>query len=401
MRLVSPDGSSDSAQSLSLPLLGAKPILVYVDHTSRFDRNTGIQRCVRSLSRAWISLGALLQPVTWDRESKQLIPASSSACRHLARWGGPPPTAWLDNQSLVQADWLYVAELVCGPHNPTAVELRQESLRLRIKLAWLFHDAIPVRWAHLYGAQALQASRSHAKYMNGLADFELVLANSYTTASHLREHWQEENLNPRGVLRALPLATELPSQERCCAPSGSESLVLCVASLEPRKNHLGLLKAFASLVAQGLWHPSYTLVLVGWANDARIVQLVERATTLELPLRWEYQADDERLHHLYEQAAFCVYPSLDEGFGLPVAESLWHRRPCLCSGSGALGELASDGGCYTVDTSDWRALRQGLNRLVHDLDLRRHLQVQIGQRRPRLWREVACEWLLHAEAADK
>ena len=381
--------------------MGAKRILVYVDHTARFERNTGIQRCVRSLSSAWLSLGARLQPVTWDREFKQLIPASFSARQKLARWGGPSPAAWLDNRSLVQADWLFVIELVCGPHNPTAAEMRQESQRLRLRLAWLFHDAIPVRWAHLYGAQATQAARSHAVYMNGLANFELVLANSQASASHLREHWQQEKLNPLARLRALPLATELPAQERCPVPSGGESLVLCVGSLEPRKNHQGLLKALIALVAGGRWQSSYTLVLVGWANDARVVQLVERAATFGLPFRWEHQVDDARLRQLYVDAAFCVYPSLEEGFGLPVAESLWHRRPCLCSGSGALGELAVGGGCHTVDTSDWRALRQGLDQLMNNRHLRQQLQREIAQRRPRLWRDVAFEWLLHAEALAK
>ena len=102
--------------------------------------------------------------------------------------------------------------------------------------------------------------------------------------------------------------------------------------------------------------------------------------------------DDARLRQLYVDSAFSIYPSLEEGFGLPVSESLWHRRPCLCSGFGALGELSVGGGCLTVDTSDWRQLRQGLDLLINDLHLRQYLQHQIAQRRPRLWRDVALEW---------
>ena len=164
------DSPSQSEQLLALSSLSEKPILVYVDHTARFERNTGIQRCVRSLSSAWLALGARLQPVVWDRQNKKLIPASFSARQKLARWGGPSATAWLDNQSLVQADWLFVIELVSGPFNPTAAELLAESQRLRLRLTWLFHDAIPVRWSHLYGAQAVQAAQFHAAYMSGLAD---------------------------------------------------------------------------------------------------------------------------------------------------------------------------------------------------------------------------------------
>ena len=50
MCVVHQEGSRQLEQSFLSPFFGAKPILVYVDHTSRFERNTGIQRCVRSLS---------------------------------------------------------------------------------------------------------------------------------------------------------------------------------------------------------------------------------------------------------------------------------------------------------------------------------------------------------------
>ena len=93
MSVVRQDGSRQLEQSFLSPFFGARPILVYVDHTSRFERNTGIQRCLRSLSSAWLSLGARLQPVTWYRELRQLMPASHSARQKLARWGGPSPSA--------------------------------------------------------------------------------------------------------------------------------------------------------------------------------------------------------------------------------------------------------------------------------------------------------------------
>ena len=50
---------------------------------------------------------------------------------------------------------------------------------LNLQLAWLFHDAIPVRWARLYGAQASEAARCHATYMAALAGYERVFCNSH------------------------------------------------------------------------------------------------------------------------------------------------------------------------------------------------------------------------------
>jgi len=138
---------------------------------------------------------------------------------------------------------------------------------------------------------------------------------------------------------------------------------------------------------------------VGWPNDARVVQQLQRALALGLPLRWENNADDQRLLALYEQSFACVYPSLEEGFGLPVAESLWHRRPCLCSDQGALAELATAGGCLTLDTSNWRAIQQGLAALTSNQALRAKLAAEISGRPTRTWRQVASEWLMRLSQA--
>ena len=375
------------------------PVLFYVDHTARFERNTGIQRCVRSLSRALIEIGVRLQPVIWNHRHHRLETAGPRQRGHLAHWYGPAPGDWLDASQgspapLVKARWLIIPELVSGPHNPSASELTRETARLGLKVAWLFHDAIPVRWAHLYGQQASQAARAHTEYMSGLAQFDLVLANSRTTAQHLKQFWADQQLQVLAELHAVPLAEELPGTARL-PPIGDPNdakILLCVGSLEPRKNHGALLKALAALVAEQRWPQQLTLVIVGWPNDARVVAQVKRATALGLPVRWEADANDSRLLELYSQSVACVYPSLEEGFGLPVAESLWHQRPCLCSDRGALAELAAGGGCLTVDTRSWQAIQAGLLAISTDLTLRTKLQEQITKRPIRTWRQVATDW---------
>ena len=379
--------------------LGSATWLYYVDHTARFERNTGIQRCVRCLASALLELGRSLQPVVWDRPSRRLKPASLEERQHLARWGGPPSSAWADAdrlarspQELLQADQLLIVELVSGPHNPDADQLELELARLQLDVAWLFHDAIPWRLAALYGQHSASASQCHAEYMAGLARFPLVLANSRTTASHLREFWEEQRIASSIQLKVVRLAEEFPQTLRMAAADPQAPLMLCVGSLEPRKNHRGLLKALAELVAEQRWPAGLTLVLVGWPNDAGVVAMVQRALALGLPLRWESDADDQRLLELYRQARCCVFPSLEEGFGLPVAESLWHRRPCLCRGDGALAELAAGGGCVMVETRDHEQLSSALHRLATNAALHQHLVQEIQNRPMRTWVQVAMEW---------
>ena len=130
--------------------LEGEGILFYVDHTSRFQRNTGIQRCVRCLARAFQELGVLIQPVVWNRKLCCLEPATKDHRFHLAKWNGPNPGQWVDGETplsneLINARWLIVAELVSGPYNPRSDEFLRVSMRHGLSVAWLFHDAIPLQ----------------------------------------------------------------------------------------------------------------------------------------------------------------------------------------------------------------------------------------------------------------
>ena len=373
----------------------------YVDHTSRFQRNTGIQRCVRVIAAALMEVGVPLHPLVWNRELQDFEPPTAQALDHLGRWSGPDPAGWGRGQAAARDAWLLIVELVRGPHQPTAAQLRRAAERRGLRLAWVFHDAIPVRLAGLYGPAAAATAASHRAYMAGLATADLVLANSHTTASHLRSFLQQQGLGAESV-QALPLALEFPGVPRGAPrqPHGAEDgrplRLLCVASLEVRKNHAGLLKAVAWLVAQQRF--AAELVLVGWPNDPRVVELVQRARALGLPLRWEDSADDQRLAELYRWCDATVVASLEEGFGLPLAESLWHGRPCLCTVEGALGELAAGGGCLALAGCSWSQLVEGLDRWLTTPWLRERLAREVQQRPLRTWRRYAAELLDRLDA---
>jgi hypothetical protein len=80
-----------------------------------------------------------------------------------------------------------------------------------------------------------------------------------------------------------------------------------------------------------------------------------------------------------------VYPSEVEGFGLPIVESLAHGRPVLCGRTGAIGELAREGGCLAVDVTDTAALREGLRQLLTDGTLHARLAMEARRRPVRTW----------------
>ena len=117
--------------------------------------------------------------------------------------------------------------------------------------------------------------------------------------------------------------------------------------------------------------------------------MLRRASRLGLSLAWRGGVSDERLQAAYADADVCVYPSFQEGFGLPVAESLWHRRPCLCSNAGALAELSRGGGCVAVNTHQWGSIAEGLSRMIKEPQLRKELGFELEHRSCRTWHQVA------------
>jgi glycosyltransferase involved in cell wall biosynthesis len=95
--------------------------------------------------------------------------------------------------------------------------------------------------------------------------------------------------------------------------------------------------------------------------------------------------DDETLLREYRDCRFTVYPSLMEGYGLPIVESLLHGKPCVCGGNGALGEVARGGGCFIVDQAKADALAHGMRRLLLDRELYARLCAEARARKFRLW----------------
>jgi glycosyltransferase involved in cell wall biosynthesis len=169
--------------------------------------------------------------------------------------------------------------------------------------------------------------------------------------------------------------------------------VLCVGSIEGRKNHVALLEACEQLWARGA---TFELRLVGLAQPATGRAALARLRALQAagrPLRYDGPLDDREVDEAYAASAFTVYPSMLEGFGLPVLESLAHGRPCICSARGALGESARGGGCVALDAVDAAHLAPAIDRLLTEPGALAALAAAARDRPLRTWSNHANELL--------
>jgi len=157
-----------------------------------------------------------------------------------------------------------------------------------------------------------------------------------------------------------------------------ERFVLFLGALEPRKNVLRLLEAFAALAAT--LRREFPLVVAGaqgWLNEP----VREHAQKLGLgeSVRFPGYIDPGDVAALYSLATVFAYPSLWEGFGLPVLEAMACGTPVLTSSVSSLPEVAGDA-AVLVPPTDVDAITAGLGRLLEDRALRADLSER-GRRR--------------------
>jgi glycosyltransferase involved in cell wall biosynthesis len=202
-----------------------------------------------------------------------------------------------------------------------------------------------------------------------------LLVPSAATARDLVELYGVE---PERVA-VIPLGVEPPAEpDRAGARRLLRDLgvrgpfLLAVGTLEPRKNLPRLLAAFGEVTDELPDHHLVVVGPVGWGPALR-------PTWESVRVKLAGPVGDATLHALYQAADGLAYPSLYEGFGLPVLEAMAHGVPVLTSDRSSLPEVAGDA-ALLVDPVDRGAIAKGLVRLVGDGALRRRLAAA-GRRR--------------------
>lgn len=159
---------------------------------------------------------------------------------------------------------------------------------------------------------------------------------------------------------------------------GQSRFVLAVGTLEPRKNLEVLIQAFMSLKEKKPFHDVQLLVVgpKGWKNEG-IFRLLQSDNDLKSDVRLAGFVPDEDLPFLYSACEVFVFPSLYEGFGLPVAEALRCGAAVICGNHSSLPEVAADAAEY-VDVTKAEELEAAMAKLLSDskrvLELREKAQ---------------------------
>ncbi len=290
----------------------------------------------------------------WARAWSQLaVTASRSAQRadsRAASSGGAPTPAHADAfaDSASPGDVL----LVLGSpwfHPSYAALIRAHQERFGLRFALLVYDLIPLRRPEWCDAHLTRMFRAWFDSVFPLCDH--VFAISKATAADLEAYVGEKGMALSRPILALPIGTEadaggslalatpgLAANSPQLPCPGSYALI--VSTIEVRKNHLLLFRAWRRLLEELPRAEVPTLVFagrMGWLVSDLMCQ-IDNTANLDGKLVVIESPTDSEIAALYAGCLFTLFPSFHEGWGLPVSESLSFGKPCLISNTTSLPE---------------------------------------------------------------
>ncbi|HWW44765.1 MAG TPA: glycosyltransferase family 1 protein [Acidimicrobiia bacterium] len=268
-----------------------------------------------------------------------------------------PPLSLL-HRELRDVDLVHAPSLAVPPRTGRAL-----IVTVHDAAALLFPKTYPPRgrWFHGRGLAAA-ARRADRVIAPTQAAADEIVSNSRIPAERIR-------IVPHGVALGRVQAGVVAAT-RSTLGLGEEPYVLWVGTLEPRKNLPLLLDAFGAAVRGGIAERLVVVGPPGWSGAPRAIAAAASALGDRLVFTGPLRAD--RLAALYHGAELFVFPSLHEGFGLPVLEAMAQEVPVLCSDIPVLREVAGKGAWY-VPPDDVGAWTDALVDLLGDDRARRDL----------------------------
>lgn len=279
--------------------------------------------------------------------------------------------------------------------HPEVVRFAQEHHAHGGRVVQMVYDLIPISHPDNYTRKEAAA---YAEW--------LTRAFEYTTRFISISQWTATALDQfanragrKVAIQVTTLAHEFTGYERNSrqsVPAGlgflaDRKFVLCVGTIEHRKNGITLLRAWQSLLDE-LGEQVPVLVFAGkyGKGGAEFQQYLEQCPALLRYVHVEHAPSDHALAWLYGNCLFTALPSLIEGWGLPVGESAWFGKFCVASSATSIPEVCGALMDY-VDPNDVESIRAGLRKPIVEPAYLQQREQEILHAPLKRWMDVADE----------
>jgi glycosyltransferase involved in cell wall biosynthesis len=215
----------------------------------------------------------------------------------------------------------------------------------------------------------------------------LIITVSHFTALQVQQLLKVEASRIRVIHHGCRRPSEAP------VVANRERMILFVGALQRRKNVIRLVEAFEQIA------PDWRLVLAGsfgFGSEEILARI--QASSRRKNIQVLGYVPESVLRNLYQRASLFAFPSLDEGFGMPLLDAMAHGVPILTSNVSALPEVSGDA-ALLVDPTDVTSIAAGLRRLIDDQALREELsQKGLARCREFTWEKaVEKTWRVYQE----
>ncbi|QTE30238.1 glycosyltransferase [Pengzhenrongella sicca] len=371
-------------------------VLVDVEHTSHTALATGIQRVARQTTSRW-SRDHEITLVGWTQDHRAMRLLDESERAVALRGGDETTVHHVGGDGTIVVPWGATYIL---PELATEMRRTNRLLALarfsRSRTSVIGFDCVPLSSGETIGAEM---GTAFANNLAAVRHMDRVAAISHAAAREY-EGWREMLVGvglpgPGIATIMLPVEAEKPTPHavemvRSTLTTDALPLILCVGSHEPRKNHLAVLQG-----AELAWRAGtrFSLVFVGgnsWGGEGfreRMSELQEAGR----PVQSVSALSDDLLWAAYDVARCVVFPSLNEGYGLPVAEAIASGTPVITSSFGSMQEIGQAGGALLVDPRDDHAIAQAITTLVDDEQAHARLVTEARDVPGRTWDQYATE----------
>ncbi len=217
--------------------------------------------------------------------------------------------------------------------------------RTGFRLVLLCYDIIPLMFPHYYKPHDVEAHRRYVDVAFAAAD--LVVFTSRAVEADVRTYCDTNRIALGRTAVFTPGANVGSRNTAAPLPERLEPgrYALLVSTIEPRKGHDLIYRVWLRLLAVGVPQAArFKLVFVGrkgWLVDD-LVHALRHDARLAGSIEILTAASDATMATLYRDAAFCLYPSHYEGYGLPVVEAFFYGKAVLASTGGAVPEAAGE-----------------------------------------------------------
>ena len=265
-----------------------------------------------------------------------------------------------------------------------------------LRFAFLCYDLIPLTHRRWIPKSMQWEFQTWFDRVSVQAD--VIMTISQYTAGRVQRHLSESSksgsvVTPIRIGHGFPITggiiradSELPR----LPPSLVGPFALYVSTIEPRKNHLFLFSVWDRLLEEHGSSMVPQLVFVGHRGPMvdDLFQQLENTSFLDSKVVVLADVPDSMLSALYEECTLALYPSLAEGFGLPVAEAIMAGAICVASNKTSIPEVVGDIIDY-FDPDDFNEAYRLIQRALLDDDYRANLRLRAQRFVPRLWSVTA------------